>query len=71
MTVRSIEQAVSELVAEYGGNHDSDYVTHMITTALGLGTDSTSTLDLKIASSALKEMREALPCSIPMQIAKR
>ena len=47
MTVRSIEQAVSELVAEFGGNHDSDYVTHMITTALGLGTDSTSTLDLK------------------------
>jgi uncharacterized protein (TIGR00730 family) len=59
MTVRSIEQAVSELVAEFGGNHDSDYVTHMITTALGLGTDSTSSLDLKIASSALKEMREA------------
>ena len=59
MTVRSIGQAVSELVAEFGGNHDSDYVTHMVTTALGLGTDSTSTLDLKIASSALKEMREA------------
>jgi hypothetical protein len=59
MDVRSLDQAVSELVREFGGDHDSDYVTHMITTALGLGTDSTSTLDLKIASSALKEMREA------------
>ena len=59
MDMRSLDQAVSELVREFGGNHDSDYVTHMITTALGLGTDSTSTLDLKIASSALKEMREA------------
>ena len=56
---QTLEQAVAELVNEFGGNHDSDYVTHMIITALGLGADSTSTLDLKIASSALKEMREA------------
>jgi len=56
---KNLEQAVADLVDEFGGKHDSDYVTHMIITALGLGTDSTSTLDLKIASSALKEMREA------------
>jgi hypothetical protein len=56
---QNLEQAVADLVNEFGGKHDSDYVTHMIVTALGLGTDSTSTLDLKIASSALKEMREA------------
>jgi predicted Rossmann-fold nucleotide-binding protein len=56
---KNVEQAVADLVNEFGGKHDTDYVTHMIITALGLGTDSTSTLDLKIASSALKEMREA------------
>ena len=59
MAEKNLEQAVADLVNEFGGKHDSDYVTHMIITALGLGTDSTSTLDLKIASSALKEMREA------------
>ena len=59
MAGQDLEHAVADLVKEYGGKHDSDYVTHMIVTALGLGTDSTSTLDLKIASSALKEMREA------------
>ncbi|MEY4656719.1 MAG: hypothetical protein RL073_946 [Actinomycetota bacterium] len=59
MAGQNLEQAVAALVSEFGGKHDSDYVTHMIITALGLGTDSTSTLDLKIASSALKEMREA------------
>ncbi|MEY2779515.1 MAG: hypothetical protein RL623_695 [Actinomycetota bacterium] len=59
MPEKTVEQAVAELVNEYGGKHDADYVSHMVHTALGLGTDKTSTLDLKIASSALKEMREA------------
>ena len=59
MAGKNVEQAVADLVNEFGGKHDTDYVTHMVITALGLGTDSTSTLDLKIASSALKEMREA------------
>ncbi len=51
--------AISELVAEYGSIHNTDYVMQLITTSLELGSDQTSTLDLKIASSALKEMREA------------
>ena len=59
MSEKTVEQAVADLVNEFGGIHDSDYVSHMVHTALGLGTDNTSTLDLKIASSALKEMREA------------
>jgi uncharacterized protein (TIGR00730 family) len=56
---RSLDEAISQLIAEHGGGHDTDYVKHLIVTALGLGQDNTSTLDLKIASSALKEMREA------------
>ena len=51
--------AISELVSEYGSIHNADYVMQLIATSLELGSDKTSTLDLKIASSALKEMREA------------
>ncbi len=51
--------AISDLVGEYGSIHNTDYVMQLIATSIGLGSDKTSTLDLKIASSALKEMREA------------
>lgn len=55
----ALDEAINRLIADHGGVHDTDYVKHLIITALGLGQDNTSTLDLKIASSALKEMREA------------
>ena len=51
--------AISDLVSEFGSIHNTDYVMQLIATSLELGSDKTSTLDLKIASSALKEMREA------------
>ena len=51
--------AISDLVGEYGSIHNTDYVMQLIATSIELGSDKTSTLDLKIASSALKEMREA------------
>ena len=51
--------AISDLVGEFGSIHNTDYVMQLIATSLELGSDKTSTLDLKIASSALKEMREA------------
>ena len=54
-----LQKSISDLVAEFGSIHNTDYVMQLITTSLELGTDQTSTLDLKIASSALKEMREA------------
>jgi hypothetical protein len=54
-----LQKAISDLVVEFGSIHNTDYVMQLITTSLELGTDRTSTLDLKIASSALKEMREA------------
>lgn len=71
MSDQTIEQAVKALVKEFGGSHDSDYVSHMVLTALGLGTDQTSTLDLKIASSALKEMREAFAMFDPYASKKK
>ena len=54
-----LQKSISDLVGEFGSIHNADYVMQLITTSLELGTDKTSTLDLKIASSALKEMREA------------
>ena len=54
-----LQKAISDLVGEFGSIHNTDYVMQLITTSLELGTDKTSTLDLKIASSTLKEMREA------------
>ena len=54
-----LQKAISDLVGEFGSIHNTDYVMQLIATSLELGTDKTSTLDLKIASSALKEMREA------------
>ena len=54
-----LQKSISDLVGEFGSIHNTDYVMQLITTSLELGTDKTSTLDLKIASSALKEMREA------------
>jgi uncharacterized protein (TIGR00730 family) len=54
-----LQKSISDLVGEFGSIHNADYVMQLITTSLELGTDKTSTLDMKIASSALKEMREA------------
>ena len=54
-----LKKSISDLVGEFGSIHNADYVMQLISTSLELGTDKTSTLDLKIASSALKEMREA------------
>ena len=54
-----LQKSISDLVGEFGSIHNADYVMQLISTSLELGTDKTSTLDLKIASSALKEMREA------------
>ncbi len=54
-----LNKAIADLVGEFGSTHDTEYVQQLIKTSLELGLDRTSTLDMKIASSALKEMREA------------
>lgn len=59
MNQEALASEIERLVSEYGSNHDLDYVKDLIRTSLLLGTDRTTTLDLKIASSALREMREA------------
>lgn len=55
----SIERDIGALIDRHGGVHDRQYVVSLISTALGLSRDAVPTLDMKIAASALKEMREA------------
>ena len=55
----AVEAAINDLVDRMGGPHDRQYVVSLIATALGLSRDAVPTLDMKIAASALKEMREA------------
>mgnify|MGYP000179500453 CR=1 FL=1 len=66
-----LQKAISDLVGEFGSIHNTDYVMQLITTSLELGSDKTSTLDLKIASSALKEMREAFAMFAPFSERKK
>jgi uncharacterized protein (TIGR00730 family) len=54
-----LDIAIADLIKNHGSGHDEDYVAQLIKTSLDLGHDKTSSLDMKIASSALKEMREA------------
>jgi hypothetical protein len=56
---KALSTKIERIVTEFGSVHDADYVNDLIRTALQLGTDNTTTLDLKIASSALREMRKA------------
>lgn len=61
----AIEAAINTLVDQFGGTHDRSYVVSLIQTALGLSRDEVRTLDMKIAASALKEMREAFQMLTP------
>lgn len=61
----SIEEQIDLLVKASGVSVGSSFIREIIRTALGLGMDDLSTLDLKIASSALREMREAFQMFTP------
>lgn len=54
-----IDEQIETLVKSHGISTGASLIKEMLRTALGLGTDGLATLDLKIANSALKEMREA------------
>lgn len=60
-----IDEQIDLLVKSSGIVTGSSLIKEMLGTALGLGTDELSTLDLKIANSALKEMREAFQMFTP------
>lgn len=56
---RPLDDAVGELLDEFGGGFDREYVASLVRTAVAMSSDGHSTLDMKIAASVLREMREA------------
>ncbi|NBP49674.1 MAG: TIGR00730 family Rossman fold protein [Actinobacteria bacterium] len=54
-----LDAAVDALIGEFGGGFDRDYVASLVRTAVAMSSDGHSTLDMKIAASVLREMREA------------
>jgi uncharacterized protein (TIGR00730 family) len=59
MTDPGLDELVEEILSEFADRPGGEYVRSMVTSAIGLGRDSTGTLNLKLAASALREMREA------------
>lgn len=60
-----INEQINQLVKSSGIEIGAPLIREMLQTAVGLGTDDLSTLDLKIANSAFKEMREAFQMFTP------
>ena len=60
-----LETAISELVEAAGIDGHPDQVLAILRTAVGLGIDPTTRLDLKIVNSALAEMRSAFRIFAP------
>jgi len=58
-TDRSLDEAISSLIDEFGGRFERDYVSSLVRTAIRMSSEDHSTLDMKIAASALRELREA------------
>jgi len=58
-SIRESTRQLREIAVAAGVDNDTELVTALLKTALGMGTDRAHRLDLKIASAALKEMREA------------
>jgi hypothetical protein len=60
-----LEATLRKLVREHGPSANRDLLQDILTTVLGLATDGTDRLDLKITASALREMREAFRVFAP------
>lgn len=66
-----IDRQIEQLVKASDITTSSAFVKEMLRTALGLGKDGLSTLDLKIANSVLKELREAFHMMTPFARRKK
>lgn len=62
-----IEVAIEQLIADAGITTNRSLVRRMLTTSVLLGQEDTDRLDLKIASSALSEMRDAFRLFQPFE----
>ncbi len=66
-----LDQRIADLIAQLGDVHDTDLVFEMIVSAVRLARDRASRGDLKIANSALKEMRYAFAVFEPYRSARK
>ncbi|MBM3805095.1 MAG: TIGR00730 family Rossman fold protein [Actinobacteria bacterium] len=71
MTKNEIEALLDRLLDESEITEDRRIAKELLRSALQLGGDSTSTLNLKIASSAIAEMREAFAMFAPFSSRKK
>lgn len=62
---QELKQLIDELILKANITTDRRLVAEMITTSLQLGSDVRNTLNLKIASAALDEMRDAFVMFAP------
>jgi len=70
--VESLDVQIAELIAETDlADRDATLITEIVTTALLLGRDAASRLDLKIVNAALKEMRYAFKVFSPYRDVKK
>jgi uncharacterized protein (TIGR00730 family) len=70
--VEELDQRIAELIVETGfTERDGALITEIVTTALLLGRDAASRLDLKIVNAALKEMRYAFKVFAPYRDVKK
>ena len=60
-----LDAKLEELVKEYCGEHEREYVQQLAVSAFKLGREKAKRIDLKIANSALKEMRYAFNVFTP------
>ncbi len=66
-----LDQRIADLIASVGDVHDSDLIFEMIVSAVRLARDRAQRGDLKLANSALKEMRYAFAVFEPYRSARK
>ena len=68
---RSLSVEIERLIREFGGETEQGYVSQLIKSALDISRSDVSTLDAKIAASALREMHQAFRMMAPFRERKK
>lgn len=71
MTAQEIDSLINELLDKSAIKQDRRLIAELVRESLQLGNDATSTLNLKIASAAIAEMREAFAMFAPFAERKK
>jgi uncharacterized protein (TIGR00730 family) len=68
---RRLNDEIEQLLLEFGGKTEPGYVNQLIRSALDISKSDVSTLDAKIAASALREMQQAFKMMAPFRDRKK